>query len=325
MKKNILVTQLLLLPLITSSLILSMEYNEQVRGQSRKQKRYQIRQQNAAIKRLAAMEKNKLQPQTTKNAPVDLLQSVMIPTEEKGLGALGTFCYYMNDPIKNITSYLTTNTFDKKNASHFKLLDEAITEAISRKDFDVLMNIVALCQSTEDYRKSIRIPDKIAEIAFDFCSKTYISEIVDSNKTIKDDHQNSIAKYNAKTAAFSQTINQAIDLYRRDLNNITSQYALSTQKEADDIADMKIKMIQLSALNARFRSKTDINLHNSKRDINLHNIMIDHKITTPVNNFTHALDLSEKQLSLLSATNFMPRAEDAGTTLSNNLQLTNNK
>jgi len=313
MKKNILVVQLLLLPLVTSSLMLSMENSN--KGQNRQQRRYQAVQQKKALKKLQMIEQQKkeaAQKKPTKQAKINetpdfLLQSVILPTEEQGLGWAGTFNYYVNDPISNIISYLTTQSFNTFNGSHFKLLNEAIAQAVQEEDFDSLAIITALCRSTEEYKNKIRIPDTIAQPAFEFCSKTYTQEIADSNETMSNNYQNSLSRYNTRTIAFSKALSKMIESYNEDIRQIANLYHSSVQEETTCVTTMQKKMCALSALNASIRNNTKT-------------LITEHTITAQTNNLPETLEQSQQKLNnILAISDAMPTP----IVLSNNLQLTN--
>lgn len=285
------------------------------KGPNRQQRRYQAVQQKKAMQKLQRIEQQKkeaAQKNSTKQAktneiPDFLLQSVILPTEEKGLGWSETLDCYVMGVVSNIISQLTNKSFDTKNASHFKLLNEAILQAVEEKDFDSLATITALCQSTEEYKKTIRIPDFIAKPAFEFCSSTYTQEITDSNKTINNNYQNALFQYNQRTIAFSKFISETVEKYNQDIQNIATRYDSSVQKETLCIGDMQKNICTLGALNASIRENTK-------------KIIVKDSITTPLNGLPGTLEQSQQQLNRILA---VSDAMSTPIVLSNILQLTN--
>jgi hypothetical protein len=244
---------------------------------------------------------------TTEEQPNVMLQSVMLPTEEKGLGILGTISYYCKDVVTNIISYLATNTFDTNNKTHFALLHEAVQKAAANNDFDTLATIAALCQSTDDYQAKIRISDEVAQPALNVFTTKYAQEVDLSNGTIRNHHQTNLLQYNARTDAFAQKLAELVSAYNQEIKNIASHYDVSTQQEVVRITTMQQQINTFGKLNASIRPTTA-------------QLLSAHTTEIPKNRITKKIGESEKQLEFLSKIGSnLPKIKDR--TLSENLQL----
>ena len=246
---------------------------------------------------------------TTESLPNDLLQSAIIPQEKKGFGILGSISYYIRDSIKNLISYLQNNSFDTSNASHFALLHEAIKKAIANNDFDSLATITALCQSTEEYQSKIRISDDIAEPTFNFCSTRYSEHVVHANKKLETNYQNNILQYNARTAALSEALQNAINSYNQDIKNITNEYDTLVEQETNHLSNLQKQISIIAALNKQNRKDAP-------------RLLAAHTINAPKNQFPK--ELTQKKLnSVLLITDHMPQIKVPESDLSSNLALNN--
>jgi hypothetical protein len=244
---------------------------------------------------------------TTEEQPNALSQSVMLPTEEKGLGIRGTISYYCKGVIKNIISYLSTKTFDTDNKTHFGLLNEAVQKAAANNDFDTLATIAALCQSTDDYQAQIRISDEVAKPALNLFTTKYAQEVNSSNDTIRNNHQACLLKYNSRTDAFAQKLAELISAYNEDIKIIASNYDVSTQQEDVHITTMQQEISTFGKINASIRPATV-------------QLLSAHTIEIPKNRITKKIGESEQQLEFLSKIGSkLPKIKDR--TLTQNLQL----
>ncbi len=244
---------------------------------------------------------------TTEEQPNALSQSAMLPTKEKGLGFFGTISYYCKDVITNIISYLSTKTFDTDNKTHFALLNEAVQKAAANNDFDTLVTIAALCQSTDNYQANIRISDEVAQPALDLFTTKYAQEVKSSNDTIRNNHQTNLLQYNKRTDAFAQKLAELIIAYNEDIKIIASNCDASAQQEVVHITTIQQAICTLGKLNAVIRPATE-------------KLPSAHTITIPKNRINKKIGESEHQLKFLSEIGSkLPKIKDR--TLTQNLQL----
>ncbi len=214
---------------------------------------------------------------TNGNIESSLLPSVILPTEKKGIGLLGSISYYTRDAIANILSHLVKDTFEVNNASYFELLNEAVQIAVERNAFNSLTTIAALCQGKEQYRDQVRISDDAAQKSFNLFETCYTQE----NKKLEEEQKNSILQYNQRTIAFAKFLSEAIDNYNQDIINIASHYSTQKQETIKDIELRKNQIKQFSALNASIREKT-AQLIQKPNFINLENKCAEKIIETQV-------------------------------------------
>lgn len=225
-----------------------------------------------------------------------LTQTIVVNKEEKGFGIFGSLSYYLGDSIKNIISYLQTQTFDITNGSHFNLLNEAIKKSIENKDFDSLVLIATLCQSTDEYKNNIRISNEIAATAFEFCDTKYKDTINNANNNLQTNYQNSVVQYNNKTIAFAQTINELVKTYQQDIHDISKEYSTLVEKEDLHVVNMNNQLTTVSALNSVVREK-------------IKNISNGAFLTFPNNEIIDNKNKSQELFELLNKTSNLPKIE----------------
>lgn len=228
--------------------------------------------------------------QETASIPDALFQSVILPTEKKGLDFFDTILYYTSKkPISRIIFLLQNKTFKTDNQSYFEWLNEAIEAAIKNEDFDSLATIATLCQADE-YKKTIRIPDEIAQPAVALCSSKYNNELSLANKAIQNKCQDNITLYNIKTVAFTKVIGDIICAYTQDIQNIGNDYDKSVKQELTRIANIQDQINNFSKLNKSIRDETT-------------NFLATYAIELPENQFNKKIEESNKQLTILSTIN----------------------
>ncbi|HLW73266.1 MAG TPA: hypothetical protein VKR54_04425 [Candidatus Babeliales bacterium] len=243
-------------------------------------------------------------------APDVLLQSVILPTETKGLNFFDTIFYYTGNPTTNIISLLKNKTFKTDNNSYFEWLNEAIKTAVKNNDFDALATIATLCQA-EEYKKTIRIPDEVAQPAVALCSTKYITELSLVNKAIENNRQNNIAQYNIKTLAFTKALNDMINTHKQDLQNIADDHNKSIIKETARIANMQEQINNFAHLNKSIRETTT-------------NLLTTNAIEIPKDKFNKKFNASTERLNNLTTIGTsMPQIKIPQNVLVNSLAIDN--
>src|SRR5579863_3016183 len=92
----------------------------------------------------------------------ELLQSVMLPTEDKGLTWLEKIAYYTSTKhqvVQSIIKQLENKTFDASNRTAIDIFTEAVTTATNNSDVQSLATIADLC--SKNYPQTIRLFDDV--------------------------------------------------------------------------------------------------------------------------------------------------------------------
>jgi hypothetical protein len=206
MKKNILIIQsLLVLPLISSSVLFSMETTQPINEQQKKgihaslvdelKAKFESKAKatrtsdpidivmpsiNLVVSEIEVttlpMPEN-LKQKTEQPNPL-LLQSVMLPTEKKGLGFFKRISYLRSsdrEVLEEMITDLKDGAFDVTNGTHFDILNEVIATATKNGDFESIFTIAKIC--SEKYPNKIRISDETAKPTSEFLSTHYLAEL----------------------------------------------------------------------------------------------------------------------------------------------------
>lgn len=202
------------------------------------------------------------QTSTTEEQPNIMLQSVMFPTEEKGLGLfhlgiMEKLASYRRTNVDNVISFLTKKTFDITNKTFLDLLNIAIQDATTNDDHTSLVTILALCRSTEEYKNKIRVSDDaVAKTAFEFLTSEANSAKYDlgiqlANKNIEDGDQQLRLEYNKTRENFVGTLAQLITAYKQDTGIIADKFDALQKREVEQAQS---SILNLGELNASIRN-----------------------------------------------------------------------
>ena len=186
-----------------------------------------------------------IQNSNNNDVPSELLQSVLLPTEPKGLGFFGNLSYYTRDPIAAIIAHLQDKTYDTSNKDHFDWLQKALEKIVINRDLTSLATITALCQQHEEYKNKIRISDTLAQ----HCSELYTTSISLANNKLEE----KLAEYNTRTATFEKLLQDMKAKYENDMLALINKYGEEKNQTNEYIAGMKKELLTLSALNASIR------------------------------------------------------------------------
>jgi len=182
----------------------------------------------------------------TNNVPSELLQSVLLPTEKKGLGFFGNLSYYTTNPITAIIARLQEKTYVATDKDNFGWLTIALQKAIADNNLDALTTISALC--AENYN-TIRYADEEAQKSLNL----YTSSISLAEKEIEDKYTEIAQKYNSKTAAFAQFLLNTTKNYEQEIQALNTEYEAIKNKNNELIESRKKQIGTLSILNKSIR------------------------------------------------------------------------
>ena len=234
--------------------------------------------------------------QTTTEQSNALLQSVVLPTEKKGLSFFKSFSYNTstaNQVLKSVIYELETNTFDTNNLTSFEILEEAITTATNNKDAKSLITIATLCE--EKYPKTVRISDNVAEQASQVITAHYMTELNVKNEELNNKAQERRQQWNTSTLACVKTINDAISTYNQNVQNIADNYNKSVEQKSEDTEHLRTQIKTFGLLNREIR-----------RDIT--GLLINNKIKQPKNILAKTMGQSTNELnSIVTALNRIPK------------------
>jgi len=241
--------------------------------------------------------------ETTESNP--LFQSVMMPTAKKELDYWTRLNTRLFNVISNIKSFLQNKTYDVENAEYLEMLHAALTQARETDDFDTIIKLAELCQSTEDYKNKIRINDEIATSALELLTNKYNAAVACSNIKINNMYDTHTRKYDDATTAFAYTLSQAPAAYLKNIKGISeeaaTQYATAREQEESRIKGIQESITTFSKLNGSIRPKVTE--------------LLQQNIQAKENNIAeHCAQSEELVKSLLGLSEKMPKM---------NLQLTN--
>ena len=240
MKKNI---TFLLLPLVASGSIFAMDNDApSISGSSFDSTELFYGPQN--------------QEATTQESTHDLFASVMLPTEAKDPGFFTKLANRAYGSKATIIHSLQTQQFDTKDGYYFGLLHDALEQATKKEDLVSLAKLIALTQSTDEYKNNIRITDPIAQPTFDFLSKKYTERVDHANTDIENIHQSKVNQYNERNKVLLLTLKQIIGSYNQDIKTLVEQYNTEIAQETEHVAEVQKSVQDFSKLNAGIRGKT---------------------------------------------------------------------
>ncbi len=247
MKKNTLLIQSLLLPLIASSTAFSMDTPQPQTEQTLEIPSVSVN--DALIADLPA------QGFVTD----ELAQSVVHPIQDKGLGFFGTLRYFTSTTNKSIViSYLQSGTFDVTNGSHFILLADALNEAVTAEDTDTIATIATLCQSTDKYKKHIHISDELARPCVGILDKKFAQEKNAADEAVQKANQNSITEYDAETLVFIQALGDVVRTHRAKRNAIAAAYDTVITEEQQKLNNTRSRFSVFAHLNRNENIKEEV-------------------------------------------------------------------
>jgi hypothetical protein len=249
---------------------------------------------NVAMPECMSTPKNVVTP--IQEQPNALVQSVMLPTEKKGLSFFKSFSYKTstaNQVLKSVIYELETSTFDTKNLTSFEILEEAITTATNNKDAKSLITIATLCE--EKYPKTIRISDNVAEQASQVITAHYMTELNIKNEELNNKAQERRQQWNTSTLACVKTINDAISTYNQNVQNIADNYNKSVEQKSADTEHLRTQIKTFSLLNREIRG-------------DITGLLINNKIKQPKNILAKTMGQSTSELnSIVTALNRIPK------------------
>ena len=184
----------------------------------------------------------------TNDAMLDLGKSVLLPTQEKGLG-WNWFRSPFSSHRTQVISILKNKTFEIDNKSYFDLLNNAVQEAIDQKDVESLLTIADLCQQDE-YKKTIRIDDEKAQAASAFLSQTYTQHIDLANTEIQKAEERNTWAYNTATLALITGLEKEICKYRDNVNRFGESYNTTVLEKQKTATDLKERLKIFAQLNS---------------------------------------------------------------------------
>ncbi len=219
----------------------------------------------------------------------NLLQSVMLPTEEKGLTFLEKVSYYTSTKsqvVQSIIKQLENKTFDASNLTSFNIFTEAITTAANNNDVNSLATIADLC--SKNYPQTIRIfDDVVAQQASGFLTTHYMTELTRANETMKSRRQEHLKEWTVETAACVTAMTDIITKYNQSVKNISDNYHSSIEQEETRIKTLRTQVSTFGLLNKPIRNNIDTLLAHNKLEL-------------PTNKFDYTMQASESKLNSLA-------------------------
>jgi len=201
----------------------------------------------------------------TKDQPNPLLQSVMLPTQEKELGFLEKLAYHTSTAHQHrqkMISYLQNDQFDVTNLTHFKWLEEAIATATAHDDIDSLATIAMICH--KKYPDTIRImSEDIAQRAFEKLEGHYTEKLSKAELVLQLKHQDKMKQWNITVAACRKSIHAAIEMYNQNVKELYDNYDQSVAEETNHVNNVSEQIKALSSLNRNIRPSTTVLLTNN--------------------------------------------------------------
>jgi len=219
-----------------------------------------------------------------------LLQSVILPTEEKEVSFLDWISYKTNTSyghLQKMIDNLKKDRFDTNNLTHLNWLNEAIATANSNKDVESLLIIADLCESK--YENKIRISEEVAQPAADLLNKYYTTQVGIVHEILRNERQKEMKVWNIATAASTQVIYEQINLYNQRMQAISKNYDAAEKQQLECISDLQRKMKTFSILNRNIRQNTNYLINNNQ-------------VKTPTHIFATTMKQTEKKLNSLQKT-----------------------
>src|SRR5579862_6357419 len=171
----------------------------------------------------------------------ELLQSVMLPTEDKGLTWLEKIAYYTSTKhqvVQSIIKQLENKTFDASNRTAIDIFTEAVTTATNNSDVQSLATIADLC--SKNYPQTIRLfDDVVAQQASGFLTTHYMTELTRANATMQSKRQEHVKEWTVETAACVKAMSDLITNYNQKIKNIADNYHNSIEQEEARIKTLR--------------------------------------------------------------------------------------
>jgi hypothetical protein len=219
----------------------------------------------------------------------ELLQSVMLPTEDKGLTWLEKIAYYTSTKhqvVQSIIKQLENRTFDASNRTAIDIFTEAVTTATNNSDVQSLATIADLC--SKNYPQTIRLfDDVVAQQASGFLTTHYMTELTRANATMQGKRQEHIKEWTVETAACVKAMSDLITNYNQKVKNIADNYHNSIEQEEARIKTLRTQVSTFSLLNKQTRE-------------NSATVLTSNKLDRPTNKFAKTMMESESRLNYLA-------------------------
>ena len=232
MKKNILRSHsLLLLPLIASSSLLSME-KETI---------------------------------TITNPLAESVMVTQIPTT-RGLGILRSAKDWIWAEETNIHTDLVNGKYDPLNSSYPRKLNTSIENLVRDSNDNQLTKIFTACR--QKYPKQIKIGDSEARMAHELLVDEKHDKQRLLKEAIETKDKNFIAKENNLLEDLQESIQEKIAEMQKDLTNYSTKRDALVTKECDEIRRLKKGLVILHHLNKTFVLPEDVYCSDEEKDEN---------------------------------------------------------
>lgn len=231
-----------------------------------------------------------------------LLESVILPTQEKELSFVEKLNYYTSTAsqiLQRIISELETGKFNTEYKTSFDLLEEAITTATKNNDVKALATIASLCHTK--YPTTIRISEKTAQPASELLKTHYTKELLFTNNALQNKHEEKIKQWNMETAACMASILTVINAYQNNIKSIYGNYDESLNLETERIKNLRRDVSIFSSLNKEIRPNTA-------------ELLTQNQLKTPNNIHATTMHTSEKRFeSIRNTVNDIPTIKGSQT------------
>ncbi|HLC07201.1 MAG TPA: hypothetical protein VJJ26_03360 [Candidatus Babeliales bacterium] len=223
-----------------------------------------------------------------------LAQSVMLPQETKDLGYLESakigFAKATGRLRYLIISALVNESFDVKNALLFDLLNDAVTEATAKNDFDSLEKLVTLSE-TGKYKGLIRISDATARAAFESCCTHHKTQIDTANLIVQKTNDSNAVAFNTQTEFFKTQVVLAMDMYQREVQKIAVNGDKFIDQQNETLKKQRALIATLGCLNQSIRKEAST-------------FLTQNSVTVPKNIVTATQEPSDQRIkSILNRSN----------------------
>jgi hypothetical protein len=232
------------------------------------------------------------EPTTTEATSTNsnLLQSVMMPTEDKGFSTRWEQLAYtfstQNQVLQRVIKQLEDKTFDANNVTAIKIFTDAVTTATNNSDIESLATIADLC--SKNYPQTIRIfDDVVAQKASGLFNTHYMTELTRANETMLSKRQEHINEWKIETAACVKAMIDCTARYNEKVKDIADRYQKSIEQEESHIKTLRTQVSTFSHLNRQTRDNTIA-------------ILTHNKLDRPTNKFAKTMLESESRLNSLA-------------------------
>ena len=219
-----------------------------------------------------------------------LLESVMLPTEEKDVSFLEWVSYKTSTAqghLHQMINYLKKGQFDSTNLTHLNWLDEAVATATKSKDIQSLLTIADL--NEKKYANQIRISPSIAQSASALLNSYYAEQVTTVDQELLKERQKEMIEWNTINAACTKAIYEQIMLYNQNMQSISKKYDAAEKQQLEHISDLQRKMKAFSVLNREIRQETTDLIKNNQ-------------VKMPKHIFATTMKQTEKKLTAIQKT-----------------------